>query len=298
MLHALTLGARCIYPITLLPTGPEKPPFGCGCGKCTFFSFLETGCPNPIPSASSFPYLHLSELTHEQQQELRGRLCFESQEIMMQFQKLVSATMLSFEQLQIPLIKLRSHVMTLGAFSPVHDGPQIPALNNHFIDLQNTDTVSGIFWVLKDHLSFFNYHILEHIITVLGTEKDKENLRRYKEQFDQYAKRRMYECLPEFGPVSETGFADVFVKIDSQYERYTVTEVERFRCQLSKVLHISSQGVLRLCRVEKGCFQLTFQVPSFVQQAIFPLCSKQERALAEKGVIRLMCGEYQFIPKV
>ena len=73
--------------------GTEKPPFGCGCGKCTFFSFIERDCPTPIPSASSFPYLDLSGLTHEQQQELRGRLKFESQQIMMQFQDLVSATM-------------------------------------------------------------------------------------------------------------------------------------------------------------------------------------------------------------
>ena len=216
----------------------------------------------------------------------------------MQFQKLVSTTILSFETHPIPLHKLRSHVMTLGAFSPVHEGPQKPALDNHFKDLQAANTVSEIFWVLRDNISFFNYHILEHIITVLGTEKDNENLQWYKEQFEKYAKRRIYECLPEFGPVSENGYVDVFVKVDSQYERYTVAEAEIFRCQLSKILNISHQGVLRLCRVEKGCFQLTFQVPTFVQQAIFPLSSQQERALEEKGVIRLMCGEYQFIRKV
>jgi len=49
------------------PSGEsQKPPFGCGCGKCTFFTFIERGCPNPIPTSSSFPYLDLSRLTHEQ----------------------------------------------------------------------------------------------------------------------------------------------------------------------------------------------------------------------------------------
>ena len=216
----------------------------------------------------------------------------------MQFQKLVSATIVSLEKQQIPITTIRSHIMTLGAFAPMHEGSQVPALNNHSICLHAEETVPGIFLVLKDNLSFFNYHILEHIITVLGTEEDKENLQRYKKEFDQYAKRRIYECLPQFGPVSENGYVDVFVKVDSQYERYTVAEVEIFRCELSKILNISYQGVLRLCRVEKGCFQLTFQVPAFVQQGIFPLSSQQERALEEKGVIRLMCGEYQFIQKV
>ena len=76
----------------------QKPPFGCGCGKCTFFSFIERGCPTPIPSASSFPYLDLTGLTHEQLQELRGKLQFESQEIMIRFQELVSATIKSFQR--------------------------------------------------------------------------------------------------------------------------------------------------------------------------------------------------------
>jgi len=52
--------------------GSQKPPFGCGCGKCTFLSYIESGCPNPIPAASSFPCLDFSRLTHEQQQELRA----------------------------------------------------------------------------------------------------------------------------------------------------------------------------------------------------------------------------------
>ena len=29
--------------------GSQKTPFGCGCGKCTFFSFIQKGCPTPVP---------------------------------------------------------------------------------------------------------------------------------------------------------------------------------------------------------------------------------------------------------
>ena len=52
--------------------GSQKPPFDCWCGRCT--SFRERDCRTPIPSTSSFPYF--SGLTHEQQQELRGRFQF------------------------------------------------------------------------------------------------------------------------------------------------------------------------------------------------------------------------------
>ena len=272
----------------------KKQPFGCGCGKCTFFSFIERGCPTPISSASSFPYLDLSGLTHEQQQELRGRLRSESQKIMMQFQKLVSATIKSFKRRCVPLDELVSHVMTLGAFDPVFKEPQVPVFHHYSKELKNAETVPKVFLVLNDYFSFFNYHILEHIIEELGTEEDKTKLQKYKDDFNQYAKRWVFECLPEFGPVSDADHADIFVKLDSQYDNYTVAEIEGFRHKLSELLRVSSEGILRLCRIRKGCFQLMLQVPSFVQQEIFPLSREQEKDLESMGVFRLTCVDYQF----
>ena len=278
--------------------GSQKPPFGCGCGRCTLFSFIQKGCLTPIPSASSFPYLDLSGLTHEQQQELRGRLRCESQMIMMRFQKLVSATIKSFQRRCVPLDDLVSHVMALGAFEPVFKESQVPVFHLHFNELKAADSVPKVFMVLNDYFSFFNYHILEHIIEELGTEQDKAELQRYKEDFNQYVKRRIFECLPEFGPVSSTDHADIFVKVDSQYENYSVAQIEDFRHKLSEILGVSPQGILRLCRVDKGCFQLMLQVPSFAQQEIFPLSREQEKALAAMGVIRLICGEYKFLVRL
>ena len=91
--HTTTLAARYSSSASSpLSNQPPKTPFSCGCGKCTFFSFIESGCPMSISSASSFPYLNVSGLTHKQQDELRGRLRSDSQKIMIRFQKLMSAT--------------------------------------------------------------------------------------------------------------------------------------------------------------------------------------------------------------
>ena len=273
----------------------HKQPFGCGCGKCTFFNFIVGGCPTPIPSASSFPYLDLSGLTHEQQHELRGRLLYESRNIMISFQALVSATIKSLQQRCVPLDELVTHIMTLGAFHPTIKELQVPVFHHYFDKLTTADTIPKVFMVLNDYFSFFNYHIIEHIIGQLGNEEDKDRLIQYKEKFNEYAKRRIFECPSVFGPISDTDYADIFVKVDSMYDNYTVVEIEGFRHKLSEILRVSSQGVLRLCRVDKGCVLLMFQVPSFVQQKIFPLCREQEKVLAAEGVIKLACGEYQFL---
>ena len=87
-------------------------------------------------------------------------------------------------------------------------------------------TFSGF---LRTICRFSTITLFKHIIKVLGTKEDKDRLKEYKKKFHQYAKRRVYECPPQFGPESKTGHADVFVKVDSQYENYTVTEIEGFR---------------------------------------------------------------------
>ena len=274
--------------------GSQKQPFGCGCGKCTFFSFLEGYCPTPISTVSSFPYLNLSGLNHHQQQELKGKLQLESQEIMIQFQELVSATIKSLIRRNVSPKKLLSHVLALGAFGPVFKEPQVPVFCHRFKELKAANTIYDIFLVLSDYFSFFNYQLIEHIIKELGTRNDKTKLQKYKEDFNQYAKRKIFECPPEFGSVNDGDHADVFVKVDLYYKNCTAAQIERFRHKLSKILCVSSQGILHLCRVDKGCFQLMFQIPSFIQHEIFPLSREQEKDLSAEGVIKLMCGEYQF----
>ena len=94
------------------------------------------------------------------------------------------------------------------------------------------------------------------------------------------------------------GYVDLVLKIDSLYEEFAVNELKKFQYRLNRIFNDLPQSVLRLCRVEEGCLQLIFQVPSFVQQEIFPLSSEQQSALAAEGVIRLTCGDYQFAAKV
>ena len=209
----------------------------------------------------------------------------------MQFQELVSATVKSLIRQNVPLDELVTHVMTLEAFDPVFK--RVPLFQDRLSELKAANTIPKLFLILHDYFSFFNYDIIEHIINVCGTNEDRAELHNYKEKFDQYARRRIYECEPHFGPECGRDHADIFVKLDSRYDKYTVAEIKGFSRKLSKTLHLSSGGVLRLCRVEEGCFQLMFQVPSFVQQEIFPLSREQEKTLVAMGDIRLTCGEYQ-----
>ena len=259
---------------------------------------LETGSPSSTFTTSSFPCLNTSELTPEQQERLKIRLCVESDDIERKFWHLYSRVYESLRERNVPVDRLVTHLLSLRAFEPVSKDSQKPLLQTFFQELRSARSIEEVLWVIKDYFSFFNYHVIEHIVVELGTDQDKVELQNYEKEFDQYSKCRIYECPPVYGSMSKDNHADLVLKVDSVYEDFTVKQLKKFQCRLSRILHISSQSGLRLCQVEEGCLQLIFQVPSFVQQEIFPLSIEQKRKLAAKGVMKLTCGGYQFTAKV
>ena len=259
---------------------------------------VETLSPAPTSTPSSFPYLGESELTPEQQERLNIRLCVESEDIIRKFWHLHSRVYESLRQRNVPVDRLVVHLLSLGAFDPVTKDSQKPILQTFSQQLQNAESIEDVLLAIKDHFSFFNYHVIEHIVDKLGTDQDKVELQNYTKDFDEYSKRRIYECPTVYGPMSSADHVDLVLKLDSVYKKFTVKELKKFEYRLSRIFCVSPQSALRLCRAEEGCLQLIFHVPSFVQEEIFPLSSEQERALTEEGVIRLTCGDYQFAAKV
>ena len=259
---------------------------------------LETSFPTPTSVTSSFPYLKVSGLTAEQQEGLRIRLCVESEDIVHKFWHLHSRVYESLRERKVPVGRLVAHLLSLRAFDPVYKDSQKPTLQSFFKDLRNAGSIEDVLFIIRDYFSFFNYHVIERIVDGLGTDQDRAELQNYKRDFDEYSKRRVYECPPEYGPKSNADHAELVVKVDSVFEEFTVKELKKFQYRLGRIFCDSSQSVLRLCQVEEGCLQLIFQVPSFVQQEIFPLSSEQKRSLAAEGVIRLTCGDYKFAAKV
>ena len=230
----------------------------------------------------------------EEKEQLYERLCSESEDMIYKFQELFSATGQSLRERNIPVTELTRHLECLGPVKPTYKDTGLPPLRHQLPGLGNAETVDAVMSVVKDYCSFFNYRMLEHIINKLGSEEDKLNLARYKEDFEVYAECRIFECPSEVGKMSEEGHANMFVTLDDSFDNCSLSHLNVFISNLRKTLNISSDVVLKLCRINPGSIKLTFQLPHFVQQDIFPLSSEQEAALAGLGVVQLSCGDYQF----
>ena len=226
---------------------------------------LEAGPPPPSYTTSSFPYLKVSGLTPEQQEGLKTRLCVESEDIVHQFWYLNSRVYESLCERNVPVDKLVTHLLSLGAFDPVYKDSQKPVLQTFFQELQSAESIEKVLFIIRDYISFFNYRVIEHIVDGLGTDQDRVELWNYKQRFNEYSKRRIYECPSVYWSMSKADHAELVLKLDSVYEDFTVKELKNFEYRLSRIFCVSPQSVVRLCQVEEGCVQLIFQVPSFVQ---------------------------------
>ena len=77
-------------------------------------------------------------------------------------------------------------------------------------------------------------------------------------------------------------------------EDVTCNDLLRIRIRIAKILDIN-MAALSIDRVDAGCVQLTFLIPKFIAQDIFPLSIEQASALSKNAsVIRLECGDYVF----
>ena len=241
----------------------------------------------------TFPYLDLKGMSKDEKQQLHRRLYAESVDIMFKFQDLFTETTKSLKERNVSTRDLSNHLACLGSLKPTYNDSEGSAFRHQLPQLRYTELVDdAMSEVVNEYCSFFNYHIIERIINKLGTEQDKDNLSKYKEEFAEYGKCHIFECPSEVGERSDH-CVDMFVVLDKNYDNCTVSNLDLFVINLHKILNVSSGSGLKLCHIEPGSLKLTIQLPFSVLQNIFPLSSEQEAALAGLGVDNLWLI-YQF----
>ena len=235
----------------------------------------------------TFPCLDISKMSKEEETQLHQRLYNESVTMMDRFQHLFSATIESLKQRKVSVKELLCHLVGLGSLPPMYDDLNLPLFRRQFPELKKSKTIDEAMLEIGNYCSFFNFRVIEHIIAKLGTRQDKKNLSKYKEEFNKYAERHVFECPSEVGTVSED-LANIFVTLDETFEGCTVRHLDLFVDNLRKILNISGGAVFKLCHITPGSLKLTFQLSFSVLQDIFPLSREQKAALSGVGVAKLL----------
>ena len=240
---------------------------------------------NSAVAGFSFPHINeVSTLDEGQKKALEQRLRDESQEIMLQFCTLLDKFFDSLEDSTMaPKRLIRYLKKPLRVLDPDGD----------MHELESAAIIDDIQNVIEDNSSFIDFRLLERMINLAGTQENKEDLKKYKDDFECYAKRRIYECPANFGPSITADHEALIVKRDATYNECKVSELQHFQAKLSQILQIPLH-VLILQNVGKGCIRMAFLIPQFYLREVFPLSIGQESDIADLGVILLTCGEYHY----
>ena len=247
-----------------------------------------------INTSSTFPHLDMRKLSKQDKLALQCRLLKKSDNIISEFADLIHYTIESTTS-RVSVMQLSNRLSNLGSYSPTRD-PK-PLLQNQLDEIKRAEDVEKVFCVLGDYYSFFNYGLIEKIITWFGTLEDKKRLEAYNEKFKTFCKRRTFECPSNiFGQPVNEGKTNLVVKVQESWDPTvgcSLENIQRLHNSLSEILEVESE-MLHLCQIEKGCVELLFQVPFFVEEDIFPLTMEQQTSLASMGVPRLTCGRYSY----
>ena len=249
----------------------------CKCHICT--SLLKQ--PSTV---IKFPLLNLDERGME---DYKFQLKRDTKNIMMQFQGVESGLYNTVCD-KIPIERLKFHLNAIKALRSEQFEESI--FNNYDNKLQAATSVHTIFVIIRKFWSFLDYDLLEHLTKFLGNEEDKERMVKYREKFDQYAKRRIIEC-PSIEPADDDKWENVYIKLDSKLEAVTINELREFRFKVSEIMGISVSAI-HFCCVKMGCIQVTWQIPCFIKQFIFPLSPEKGNMLEQLRVIQLSCLDY------
>ena len=243
---------------------------------------------------SPYENLDFKKMTDDDQQSLMGRLTRDYKCITGSYSKLILYVIQSLKTQAVTPKQLSTVLMNLSAF-PVqkHKPAALPLLTDNLETIRESENVDDVFYILRSYGSFFDCHVIKHIVhSSLCTDEDREELQKYENELDVYCRRSVFEC-PHIESL-DPKFQSFVMKVDDVVlNSLEMKAIHAFRVELAEACGLEPH-TLRLCSVEEGCLQLTFQIPPCVVDFVCPLTADQQLALKGLGVLKLVCGDYVF----
>ena len=242
-----------------------KPGFKCHCGGCSFKDFFMGGCPEvkktELQKGPQFPFLNTPKLSKSDRELLERKLLSEHKKIKESFAFFY--VLVSRSSSEYPIEEIKVYLLMMKAFSPEERA-----------ELKNAKTKSDILFALCNHISFFNYDLLEQIITTFAPS-DKPLLTDYLTKFTAFCERSVFE-VPPSDYHGESSESEKYFSLKYSHDGpITLNQVKSVCLNIADILKIDSWS-LRLASIEDGCVLLKFSVPKEVAKTVLPLSPDQD----------------------
>ena len=219
-----------------------------------YIKHISTSCqpsnPDSVhPEKAVHHYPNWEDMSKEEKKAIKEKLADENLEVRRKFATCFRRISRSFERREAIMNDLK---MTLN----LTHLQKLP-------ELASAASVGEIFVILSEHLSFFNYGLLDVIVEDLGTEEEKQLLSEYKNNvLKPYLQRSIFE-VPSDSISTSASKSSTYRPCLKLFERVDLSayEILIIKRNLAKLLHLPS---LELACFDDGSIHLVFSIPKEV----------------------------------
>ena len=166
--------------------------------------------------------------------------------------------------------------------------------------LKKAISVDEIFLLIADHITYLNHDLLVHLIKALGSLDDKEELENYKQHFNSFGQRSIYEtAMFMYGYMWIKNDRLIIVKIEDSnlhLDCFPVCQFPEYLGRIGEIMGVLPH-VMLLCHMDimAAGLMMVFRIPSFVAEDIFPLTKAQEEKLRKMHITEVHSTDYCFL---
>ena len=186
----------------------------------------------------------------------------------------------------VPLERLATHIQCIPGicYHSTHES----SFENDFKRIENAPNIHKVFLILHPYIDFFNFDLLESIINGEQNENLQSELQNYKEAFEIYCKRKVTESPQCFPCTHGDNQVQVLIEVEALIDEATLQNIHLLQYRIGRILN----APLKLVKIGDGSLILTFLMPSFLKNEVFPLSEEQKQSLVDERVKKVECGDY------
>ena len=139
----------------------------------------------------------MKNLIEEEKEDILQQLEHDYAKMTKAFANLLTDTRKSLVERSVEVSEVADTALNLGAFKS-QDNPK-PLLGEHKSKFNSVTSIYGVFDILRQHSSFYNFETLGYIIEKLGTDEDKQRLENYRQELSKFCRHKVFELLPSVG---------------------------------------------------------------------------------------------------